>query len=311
MRSAMNEETSEPPSSHAGFAAIIGRPNAGKSTLLNRVLGQKVSIVTAKPQTTRNRILAVHNRNSDQVVFLDTPGLHSPRGSLGRYMMEVAESAITDADICVWLIDMGVPNRGAGIEMDEREIGARLSATGLPVLVLLNKIDLVKDKSSILPVIEAASAIPGVTDVIPISAQTGEGVDQFIDTLIGKLPVGPKLYPEDMLSEQAERFFVAEMIREALTELTRQEIPYHSAVRIERFVEERGRCSIHAAIHVERTSQRGIVVGKRGAMIKEIGERARKAAEAFLGCSVYLKLHVDVSPGWTRDVKKLRDMGYE
>ncbi len=307
-----NENENDPdPNFSCGYAAVIGRPNVGKSTLLNRILKQKLSIVTDKPQTTRNRILAVYNEDDAQIIFLDTPGLHSPRASLGRYMIEAAESAIHDADVCVWLIDMGEPKRGPGLTDLEREIGARLSESELPVIALLNKTDIIKDKASLLPTMEAVSVIPGVRVVIPISAQEGDGVDRLLTELKKLLPRGPKLYPEDMLSEQAERFFIAELIREALTLLTRQEVPYHSAVKIDQFVEEHDRCVIHATIHVERSSQRGIMVGKRGAMIKEIGSRARQAAELFLGSKVFMKLHVEVSPGWTKDVKQLEKMGYK
>ena len=307
----MNENSDSEPETRCGFAAVIGRPNVGKSTLLNQLLNQKLSIVTDKPQTTRNRILAVFNQHDAQIVFLDTPGLHSPRASLGRYMIEAAESAISDADVCVWLIDMSSPRRPQGLMDTEREIGARLSESELPVIVLLNKVDVLKDKGVLLPTMEAAAAVPGVREVLPISAMTGEGTAEFIEVLKGYLPKGPKLYPEEMLSEQAERFFIAELVREALTDLTRQEIPYHSAVVVDKFVEETKRCTIHATIHVEKTSQRAIVIGKRGAMIKEIGRRARLAAEAFLSTPVFLKLHVEVSPGWTRDVSQLKKMGYE
>ncbi len=307
----MSETNDSDPETRCGFAAVIGRPNVGKSTLLNRLLNHKLSIVTNKPQTTRNRILAVFNQQNTQIIFLDTPGLHTPRASLGNYMIEAAESAISDADVCVWLIDMSSPRRPNGLRDVEREIGARLTESTLPMVVLLNKIDLIKDKSVLLPTMAAASAIPGVVTVLPISAHTGEGLDEFVDILKQHLPDGPKLYPEEMLSEQAERFFIAELIREALMDLTRQEIPYHSAVVIEKFVEESKRCAIHATIHVERRSQRGIVIGKRGAMIKEIGRRARLEAEAFLGTPVFLKLYVEVSPGWTKNESKLKKMGYE
>lgn len=307
----MTDINDSDPETRCGFAAVIGRPNVGKSTLLNRLLNQKLSIVTNKPQTTRNRILAVFNQPDTQIVFLDTPGLHTPRASLGNYMIEAAESAISDADVCVWLIDMSSARRPKGIRDVEREIGARLTGSELPIIVLLNKIDLLKDKSTLLPTMEAAAAIPGVKEVLPISANTGNGTDEFIESLKKYLPNGPKLYPEEMLSEQAERFFIAELIREALTDLTQQEIPYHSAVLIDKFVEESKRCVIHAAIHVERSSQRGIVIGKRGAMIKEIGRRARQEAETFLDTSVFLKLHVEVSPGWTKNETKLKKMGYE
>jgi GTP-binding protein Era len=283
----------------------------GKSTLLNNILKQKLSIVTAKPQTTRNRILAVYNEGDAQVIFLDTPGLHDPRASLGRYMIEAAEGAIAEADVCVWLIDMGAHQRGGGLEPEEQDIAERLSKAAPPVIVCLNKIDLLKNKEALLPLMETLNAMPNVRAVLPVSGQEGEGVETFLESLKSLLPEGPKLYPEDMLSEQAERFFVAELIREALIDLTRQEIPYHTAVVIDKFVEEQKQCVIFASIHVERVGQRAIVIGKGGSMIKEIGQRARTAAEAFLGTPVFLKLHVEVSPGWTNDLGQLKKMGYE
>ncbi|MCP4679172.1 MAG: GTPase Era [Deltaproteobacteria bacterium] len=294
-----------------GYAAVIGRPNVGKSTLLNRILGEKLSIVTAKPQTTRNRILAVHNSGPVQVIFLDTPGIHRPQGSLGQYMVEAAEAAMLEAEVCVWLIDVADPSRKDSLTKAEHEIAEQVGRIDRPVIVLLNKIDRVKNKSLILPLMEAVSRVPNVEEVIPVSALDGEGVDTFCEQLEKRLPIGPKLYPEDIISEQAERFFVAEMIREALTDLTREEVPYYSAVVVDKFVEEMKLCSIHATIHVERSSQRRIMVGSKGTMIKQIGERAREAAIKFLGCPVDLRLHVEVSPGWTKSVRKLKKMGYE
>jgi GTPase len=293
-----------------GYVALVGRPNAGKSTLMNRVIGQKVSIVTPKPQTTRNRILAVHNVEGDQIVFLDTPGLHNPRGSLGRYMIEAAASAIAEADVAAFLIDMAEHGRPLGLTAEEEEIAARLQAARIPILVLPNKVDLVADKQLLLPLMEKAAALEGVAEVIPICARDGDGVDVFVGAVRERLPEGPRLYPEDVLSDQAERFFVAELVREAVTELTRQEVPYHSAVVIDRFVEEKTRCAVHATIHVERASQRGILIGKGGSMIKEIGTRARTAAEKFLNCRVDLMLHVDVTPGWTEGPEGISKMGY-
>jgi GTP-binding protein Era len=312
-RNSMIQENEKDTASNTrcGYAAVVGRPNVGKSTLLNFILGQKLSIVTDKPQTTRNRILAVHNQGVAQIVFLDTPGLHSPRASLGRYMIEAAESAIAEADVCIWLIDMHLHKREQGLDADELEIAERLCTAERNVIACLNKIDLVKDKKALLPLMEKVSAMPGVRAVVPISGQSGAGVDILLENVTSLLPEGPKLYPEDMLSEQAERFFVAELVREALMDLTRQEIPYHTAVVVDKFVEEQKRCVIFASIHVERASQRVIVIGKGGAMIKEIGQRARLAAEAFLGMPVFLKLHVEVSPGWTNDVDQLKKMGYQ
>jgi GTP-binding protein Era len=294
-----------------GYAAVVGRPNVGKSTLLNTILGQKLQIVSAKPQTTRNRVLAVHDTERAQIVFLDTPGLHQPRNSLGRYMVEAADAAIAEADLSAWIVDINRQGREQRLFDDELAIAARLAQTGSPVIALPNKVDLVRDKRQLLPLVEQLAALAGVVEVIPISALEGDGVEQFLAAAVALLPAGPKLFPPDMLSDRAERFFVAELIREALYELTRQEIPYRSAVVVDRFVEETERCVIHATIHVERKSQRGIVVGKGGAMIRQIGTRARAAAQHKLGCPVELRLHVDVSPGWSESMAGLRRMGYE
>jgi GTP-binding protein Era len=307
----MNDNEKQIIDTRCGYVAMVGRPNVGKSTLLNHILGQKVSIVTAKPQTTRNRILAIHNTPLAQIIFLDTPGFHSPRDSLGRYMIEEVESAIANADLCLFFIDVGEPKRGPGVTDREKSIAERLAESGKPILTLINKIDLVRDKKNLLPLLEATGKLPGVTEVIPISAKKGDGVEQVVEQLIHYLPESPKLYPEDMLSEQAERFFVAEMIREALTELTHRELPYRSAVVIDQFVEETERCVIHATIHVEKKSQRGIMIGSKGSMIKQIGQRAREAASGFLGCPVDLIIHVDVSAGWTRTPTNLKKMGYQ
>ncbi len=270
-----------PETTRCGFAALLGKPNVGKSTLLNRILGETISIVTAKPQTTRNRILAVHTQGNAQVIFLDTPGIHRPTGSLGAYMNESAESAMLESDVCVWLVDM-TAKRAEGLTGSEGRIAESLGRTGTPFIVLLNKVDAVKDKQKMLPVMAELSSLEGMDTVVPLSAKNGDGVELFLEELISRLPEGPMLYPADMLSEQAERFFVSEMVRKQLTELTHKEIPYQSAVVIDRFVEETKRCLIYATIHVERQSQRGIVLGKGGSVIKEIGTRARKEIEAFL-----------------------------
>jgi GTP-binding protein Era len=307
----MDETEEKQLDSRCGYAAIVGRPNAGKSTLLNRIVGKKISIVTHKPQTTRNRILAVLTRDNAQAIFFDTPGMLQPRDALGRYMLDAAHGAIANADLTVFLIDAGEPRRPPGLTGRETEIAERLARTPKPILVLINKVDLISDKARLLPLMEAAAAIEGACEVIPISAKNGDGVELFVDKLIERLPEGPKLYPDDILSEQAERFFVAEMVREAVTELTHREVPYRSAVVIDSFVEETRRAVIHATIHVEKASQRGILVGSQGSMIKRIGKKARLAATEFLGCPVELRLHVDVSPGWTRNPKGLKKLGYE
>lgn len=291
---------------------LAGRPNAGKSTLLNTILGEKLQIVSPTPQTTRNRVLAVHIHGPSQMVFLDTPGIHEPINSLGRYMADAVESAVADADICLWLVDAArVRGPEAPLSGTEAAVGRRLGGSGLPVVALLNKVDLVRPKERLLPLSAAVAALPGIAEVIPISALDGDGVERVLAAIDTRLPASPWLFPEDMLSDRAERFFAAELVREAVIDLTRQEIPHRAAVVIERFVEHKDRCAIHAAIHVERASQRGIVVGKGGSMIKEIGIRARLAIERRLGCPVDLRLHVTVTPDWTSGEASLRQVGYE
>jgi GTP-binding protein Era len=307
----MTEKENSGEQTRCGYVAVVGQPNVGKSTLLNQVVGERVAIVTPKPQTTRNRIVAICNRGPIQVVFLDTPGLHDPRGSLGRYMVRAAESAIADADICTWLIDVSSPGRPPGLTAEEKAIAQRLEQTGLPLIVLPNKIDTLRQKEMLLPLIEAATALPGVREVIPIAALKGEAVEQYLTCLTALLPRADKLFPDDILSDQAERFFVAELIREAVTDFTHKEVPYQSAVVVDSFIEETERCVIHATIHVERAGQRGIVVGRGGKMIGRIRERAQEEAERFLRCPVELHLHVEVSPGWTRAAKGLEKMGYK
>jgi GTP-binding protein Era len=294
-----------------GYAAVIGRPNVGKSTLLNHILGRKASIVTSKPQTTRNRVLAVHNVGDSQVIFLDTPGLHRPEGSLGRYMMEAAQGAISEADVCVWIIDASHPRRSGGLLREEISVAESLKDLKIPIIALINKVDRLKDKGLLLPIMEETSAINGIEEVIPICALNGDGVDLFMVALLERIPFSPKLFPDDMLSDRADRFFVSELVREALIDLTRQEIPYRTAVVIDRFVEESRRCVIHGTIHVEKKSQKGIIIGKGGSMIRDIGIRARAQAEKLLGCPVDLRLHVNVSPDWTKDARGLKEMGYE
>lgn len=295
-----------------GYVVLAGRPNAGKSTLLNTILGEKLQIVSATPQTTRNRVLAVHARGPVQLIFLDTPGIHEPVNSLGRYMDQAVESALGDADVCLWLVDAArIRGSGAELPAGEAAVAARLAGPGRPVIALLNKVDLVRPKERLLPLAAAVAALPGVVEVIPVSALDGDGVDRVLAAAEARLPASPWLFPEDMLSDRAERFFAAELVREAVIELTRQEIPHRAAVVVERFVERKDRCEIGAAIHVERAGQRGILIGKGGAMIKAIGVRARQSIEHRLGCPVDLRLHVLVTPDWTTADASLRELGYE
>jgi GTP-binding protein Era len=293
-----------------GYAAVVGRPNVGKSTLVNALIGRKVSAVTPKPNTTRNRVLAVWTRGDAQVAFLDTPGVHRPRTSLGRYMLEAAAQAIAETDVVVWILDASAGD-AATLFAEERDVVDRLAAAGKPIVALLNKVDLLRDKKPLLPMLAAVAAVDGVAAAIPISALAADGLDRFVAAIVPLLPAGPHLYPEEMISDRAERFFVAEIVREALIELTRAEIPYRTAVVVERFVEEKDRCVVGAAIHVEKESQKGIVIGRGGKMIGEIRERARAEAARMLGVPIDLRLHVVVTPGWSESPDGLRRMGYE
>jgi GTPase len=293
-----------------GYAAVVGRPNVGKSTLINGLIGRKVSAVTDKPNTTRNRVLAVWTRGEAQIAFLDTPGVHRPRSSLGRYMLEAAAQAIAETDVVIWILD-ATAGDAATLFAEERDVVERLTAAGKPIVALLNKIDLLRDKAALLPMLEAVSAVDGVGAAIPISALAADGLDRFVEATIPLLPEGPHLYPEDMISDRAERFFVAELIREALMDLTHAEIPYRAAVVVERFVEEKDRCVVQAVIHVEKDSQKGIVIGHNGRLIGEIRERARAEATKMLGVPFDLRLHVVVTPRWSESPEGLRKMGYE
>jgi len=287
----------------AGFVTVVGRPNVGKSTLVNRLVGQKVAIVSDKPQTTRNRILAVVNRPGAQVVLFDTPGIHKPIHAMNRRMVETAEKSIGQGDVVLWMVDVG-ERYGPG----ERYVRDLLKKSGLPVILGINKIDTVA-KPRILPVIEAWRGQLDFAEVVPLSAKTGDNVDRLEALLVERLPEGPALYPEDFLTDQPERFFVAEMVRERILHHTREEIPYSSGVVIESFKEEEGLMRIQAVIFVERDGQKGILIGKGGAMLKTIGTEARQQIEAFLGAKVFLGLFVKVRESWRENEGILSEMG--
>jgi len=287
----------------SGYVAIAGAPNAGKSTLLNRLLGEKLSITSRKPQTTRNRILGVVHRDSSQMVFLDTPGVHVTSSTLNVKMVDIALSAFGDADALLLMMDVSDPDK-----LSEEYLVKKLTAINKPVILALNKIDAVKKAT--LP--ETTGYWEGVFPfkaVLQISAKHGDGVDVLLDELEKLLPEGPPLYPEDMLTDLPTRFFTAEMIREKVFRLTGQEIPYSSAVTVDSFSEKGDLVSIHATIHVERDSQKGIVIGKGGSKLKQIGEDARKEIEKLLEKRVYLKLFVRVQKNWTRDTKAIAKFG--
>ncbi len=295
----------------AGFAAIVGRPNVGKSTLLNRLMGQKLAIVSPKPQTTRGRILGVVTRPDAQIAFLDTPGLHTAKGGLNQRMVQQALQGLADADIALFLIEAGSP----AIDAATRKALEQVKAAGKPTVLVINKIDKLP-RSRLLPLIERWKDLHSWTDIYPLSALKGENVGGLLDALIARLPEGPALFPKEQWTDMQERDLCAELIREQLLRQTGQEVPYGAAVLVEQFDESqregpRGLVRISAVIVVERDSQKGIVIGKGGARLKQIGTEARREIERLLGAKVYLELFVRVEPGWTRSAKGLQRAGYE
>ena len=290
----------------SGFVAIVGAPNAGKSTLLNRMLGQKIAITSKKPQTTRNRILGVLDRPRAQMIFLDTPGIHRAEKLLNVRIVETAVAALTDADVALVMLDAATPNSDAETYLIEK-----LKEVNTPALLALNKIDLVR-KPDLLRMIERWSNNLAFKEIVPISAAKGDQVDTLVDAMAKLLPTGPPFYPPGSLTDMTERFIAGEMIREKAFRLTGEEIPYAVAVTVDTFKEEKkGRLiKIDATIHVERDSQKGIVIGKGGSKLKQIGEAARKEIERMVGTKVFLKLFVRVQKNWSKDAKALQRFGY-
>jgi len=285
----------------SGFAALIGRPNAGKSTLLNRLLGAKVAIVSEKPQTTRNQVRGILDDSRMQAVLLDTPGVHKPRHKLDERMMRAVTESINGCDVALFVVDVSEPY-GKG----EQYIAERLLNIKAPVLLLLNKIDLV-EKSSLLPLLAAWSERFAATEQIPLSAVTGENCPLLLDMLYKYLPEGPRYYPQGTISDQPEQMLLAELVREQLLACTEQEIPHAAAVTIAA-MEERpdNRLYVEANIYVERESQKGIMIGKQGAMLKKIGTAARREMERWLACPVYLELRVKTKRDWRNNERLLR-----
>ena len=290
----------------SGFIALIGRPNAGKSTLLNRLLGQKLAIISSKPQTTRNRILGIKNLPQGQIIFLDTPGIHRSQSRLNQAMVKTALATYREVDGICFLIEADHP------ENPENEfILETLKEVGKPIFLLINKIDLIA-KGDLLPMMERFSRRRPFAQIIPISALKGDGADILIRELLETLPEGPRLFPEDLITDLSERFLTAELIREKVFRLTREEIPYATAVEVEEFKEreEKNLIAIKATIQVERESQKGVLIGKKGQMLKEIGRLAREDMEALLGAKVFLELWVKVEKNWREDPRALRRMGF-
>ena len=290
----------------SGFISILGRPNVGKSTLFNRILGDRIAIVAEKPQTTRNRILGIKNVEGGQFIFLDTPGIHEGRSELNRRMVSTAITSGRDSDVLLFLIEASSPL----VEKDWQMIKSLRGNNGVPFLVI-NKIDLVK-RENLLPIIDQYQKIHSFQEIIPISAITGEGVDILLDEILKVLPESPRYYPEDMITDQTERFLVSEIIRGKVIGQSYQEIPYSTAVTIEEFKErpEKNMVVIKGTIHVERDSQKKILIGKGGQKLRKIGEEARKEVEALLGTKVFLELWVNVERNWTRDPLALNRLGY-
>lgn len=299
----MTTDDGPAPVFRSGFVAVVGRPNVGKSTLVNRLVGEKVAIVSDKPQTTRNRILAVLNRPDAQIVLFDTPGIHKPMHRMNERMVETAVGSLGQVDLALWLVDV-TEAYGPG----DRYVRDVLKRAGKPVLLGLNKIDLVP-KPRLLPLIDEYRRLLDFAEVVPVSGLKGENVERLAGLLAAHLPPGERLYPDDFLTDQPERFFVAEMIREQILRHTREEIPYSTAVVIDSFKEGDPLVRIEASILVERDSQKGILIGRGGAMLKAIGSAARREIEAFLGTKIYLGLFVKVREGWREDPSVLDEMG--
>jgi GTPase len=307
---------------HSGVVALVGRPNVGKSTLLNRLVGEKVAIVSPKPQTTRTRILGIVNRPDGQVALVDTPGLHQPKGSLGQAMVALALGAVEDVDLVVLVVEptLGKDGRTPELTPENRSILERLSGLRKPRFLVLNKVDAVA-KAPLLPLAELYRDALGFDETFFISARTGEGVDEFLESLLRRLPPGEPLFPVDTFTDQSERLLAAELIREQVLHHCREEVPHASAVAIEVFDESdraprsgaqgplQGLVRIAATIFVERESQKAIVIGKRGSMLKAIGTDARAALERMLGTHIYLSLRVKVELRWRDTDRGLRRVG--
>ncbi|PTK82229.1 GTPase Era [Staphylococcus haemolyticus] len=289
----------------SGFVSIIGRPNVGKSTFMNRVIGHKIAIMSDKAQTTRNKIQGVMTRNDAQIIFLDTPGIHKPKHKLGDYMMRVAKNTLSEIDAIMFMV-----NVNEEIGRGDEYIMEMLKNVKTPVFLVLNKIDLVHP-DALMPRIEQYQKYMDFTEIVPISALEGLNVDHFIDVLKTYLPEGPKYYPDDQISDHPEQFVVSEIIREKILHLTSEEIPHAIGVNVDRMIKENDeRVRVEATIFVERDSQKGIVIGKGGKKLKEVGKRARHDIEMLLGSKVYLELWVKVQKDWRNKVNFIRQMGY-
>ena len=289
----------------SGFVSIIGRPNVGKSTLLNAIIGEKIVITSNKPQTTRNRIQGIHNIPGAQIIFIDTPGIHSAYSRLNKSMVDTALASISGVDLLLLVVEASAP-------VDAGIISEVLAGVSVPVVLAINKVDLLPDKRVLLEKITSWATLYSFRDIVPVSAGSGDGIDLLVGTISRYLPEGHQLFPDDILTDMPEKFIVAEMIREKVFRLTRDEVPYSTAVEVESFVERpNGVVAISAAIVLERATQKGIVIGKQGDMLKKIGSQARHDIERLLATRVFLELFVKVEENWSERPSKLREYGYE
>ena len=291
----------------SGIITICGRPNVGKSTLTNALVGEKVAIVTNKPQTTRNRICGVRTRGESQFVFVDTPGLHKARTRLGDYMVNVVKESVADVDAVMLLVEP-IPNVGG----PEEQLIARMKKLSCPTVLVINKVDTLDKKEKLLEVIQTYEQVHQFQAVVPISAKTGEGVDELLDVLEGYLPQGPQLFPEDMTSDQPERQMMAEILREKLLLCLDKEIPHGTAVEITRFAERDDEVvEVEATIYCEKNSHKGIIIGKGGSMLKKVSTLARQDMERFMGTKVYLQTWVKVKENWRDNPAAIQNFGYK
>ena len=289
-----------------GIAAIVGRPNVGKSTLLNRIIGQKITITSSRPQTTRHKILGIKTLPQGQIVYVDTPGLHrAGKSAINRYMNRTAKSAMSDVNVVIWVIEALRWTEG------DQDILAGLDKGAVPVILVVNKVDKVEDKKLLLPFLQEVATRREFAAVIPLSARSGDNLAGLEAEVLARLPAGEALFPEDQVTDRSERFLAAELLREKLMRRLGEELPYAVTVQIEEFSEHSGVLHIHAVIWVEKDSQKAIVIGKGGAVLKEVGRRARIDMEQAFGAKVFLKTLVRVKESWSEDERLLRQLGYD
>lgn len=289
----------------SGFAAIIGMPNVGKSTLLNLIAGQKIAIISDKPQTTRNKILAIYTTENEQIIFTDTPGIHKPHNKLSEYMVQVAKDSMQDTDVIIFVVDASKE-----IHETERKIAEQIAKIGLPCILVINKIDLIR-KEKLLPMIADYSNLYDFEEIVPISAKTGDGAELLVDKIRNYLEEGPQFYDEDTVTDQPEKQIAAEIIREKMLRLLDKEVPHGIAIGIDKMQEGDKITSIYATIYCEKASHKGIIIGKGGEMLKKIGSLARRDIEEMLDKKVYLQLWVKIKQDWRNSDTMIKNFGYE